>query len=91
MLRGGIDFLILDSDGNVIDRHELTAGSPLIQIDPSTWHTAYIRESNTVVLEVKPGPYRPNEFAPWAPDEGTVEAERMLLKLKLLPIGGCII
>jgi hypothetical protein len=24
----------------------------------------------TLVLEIKPGPYRPNEFAPWAPEEG---------------------
>src|SRR6478609_2831661 len=27
-------------------------------------------EPPTMVLEVKPGPYRPNEFAAWAPEEG---------------------
>jgi hypothetical protein len=29
-------------------------------------------------LEIKPGPYRPNEFAHWAPEEGAPDARRMV-------------
>jgi hypothetical protein len=35
--------------------------------------------------------YRSNEFASWAPEEETAAAERVLLKMKSLPIGGCIV
>jgi hypothetical protein len=29
-------------------------------------------------LEIKPGPYRPNEFVDWAPEEGAPDASRMV-------------
>ena len=31
-------------------------------------------EPDTIVMEVKPGPFRPNEFADWAPEENTPAA-----------------
>jgi len=34
--------------------------------------------SSSVVLEIKPGPYRPNEFADWAPEEGDASASRFV-------------
>lgn len=44
--------------------------SPVVQIAIGTWHGVQIRDRGTMLLEVKPGPYRPNEFADWAPPEG---------------------
>jgi hypothetical protein len=32
----------------------------------------------TLVLEIKPGPYRPNEFASWGPAEGEPASSRFV-------------
>jgi quercetin dioxygenase-like cupin family protein len=47
----------------------MSAASPVVQIPRGTWHGGVALQSQTMVLEVKPGPYRPNEFAEWAPEE----------------------
>lgn len=44
-----------------------------VEIPENTWHTLIANEENTVLMEVKPGPYLPlaiEDFAPWAPEEG---------------------
>jgi hypothetical protein len=33
------------------------------------WHGFVVLERNTVVMEIKPGPFVPNEFADRAPEE----------------------
>ena len=41
-----------------------------------TWHTVIALELGSVLLEVKAGPYDPNqpkEFASWAPEESSSE------------------
>jgi cupin fold WbuC family metalloprotein len=45
----------------------MSAASPVVQIPRGTWHGGVALQSQTMVLEVKPGPYRPNEFAEWSP------------------------
>jgi hypothetical protein len=45
-----------------------------VEIPPGTWHALAALEPGTVLLEVKEGPYAPaaaENFAPWAPAEGT--------------------
>jgi len=37
-----------------------------------------LAQSQTTVLEVKPGPYRPNEFAEWSPEEGDAASGRFV-------------
>ena len=48
----------------------MSIASPVVQIPNGTWHSGVALAPETLVLEIKPGPYRPNEFAPWAPEEG---------------------
>ena len=79
ILHGRAAALSFDATGIVQERHELapTGGVQVIEIAAGTWHTLAALESGTVLLEVKPGPYAPAEpqdFAPWAPPEGTSAA-----------------
>jgi hypothetical protein len=46
----------------------------VVQIPIGVWHGFVVLEPNTAVLEIKPGPYLPNEFADWAPEEGDATA-----------------
>jgi cupin fold WbuC family metalloprotein len=55
-------FLLLDLDRGVLG----------CDIRPGVWHTIFALVPDTVVFEVKPGPYSPandKDFAPWAPEE----------------------
>jgi cupin fold WbuC family metalloprotein len=70
VLRGRCDLLKFSPQGEIVGRIEMSAACPVVQIPISTWHGLYTREKGTMLLEVKPGPYRPNEFADWAPPEG---------------------
>ena len=74
VLRGAMGFLVFDQDGTVQSQHLLRAdGLGLIDIEPNVWHGFVILEPDTVVLEVKRGPYDPAHdkvFARWSPGEG---------------------
>jgi cupin fold WbuC family metalloprotein len=70
LLRGRIDFLIFGQKAELTQRLVMSAASPVVQIPRGTWHGGVALQSQTMVLEVKPGPYRPNEFAAWGPEEG---------------------
>ena len=54
-------------------------------IRPGVWHTIFALAPDTVLFEVKPGPYDPavdKEFAPWSPPEYTAEAAAFLAELE---------
>jgi hypothetical protein len=51
-------------------RVAMNADAPVVQIAAGAWHGLFVRDNGTLLFEVKPGPYRPNEFADWAPPEG---------------------
>jgi cupin fold WbuC family metalloprotein len=70
LLRGRFDFLIFDPQAELLQRLAMSIASPVVQIPRGTWHSGVALAPETLVLEIKPGPYRPNEFAPWAPEEG---------------------
>jgi cupin fold WbuC family metalloprotein len=70
LLRGRFDFLIFDPQAELVQRLAMSIASPVVQIPRGTWHSGVALAPETLVLEIKPGPYRPNEFAPWAPEEG---------------------
>lgn len=84
---GCVDILIYDETGAVRERHTLDANAPIVEIAVSAWHSCLIRSPNTVVMEVKPGPFRPNEFAAWAPEEGNDRAGEFLSWTKSAKIG----
>jgi cupin fold WbuC family metalloprotein len=69
LLRGSLDVLIFGAQGELMQRLTMSVAAPVVQIPLGTWHGA-VAQSASVVMEVKPGPYRPNEFAGWAPAEG---------------------
>lgn len=86
VLQGAIQVFIFNDDGDVFQRLELRAGCPTFGIDleGGVWHCFQSLEPDTVLFEVKPGPYDPNtdkEFAPWAPEEFTPDAEAYLQNL----------
>ena len=69
--RGGIDIVTFDEDATVLGRITLDRAAPIVQIPRLMWHTSVVREPDTIVMEIKPGPYVPNRFAGWAPEEGS--------------------
>jgi cupin fold WbuC family metalloprotein len=78
LLRGRVDVLLL-SDGSALQqRAALNPASPVLQIPMGQCHCAIVRDSGSVVMEIKPGPYRPNEFMAWAPEEGASTAGSFL-------------
>ena len=70
LLRGRLDVLIFSREAEVVQRLSMSERSPVVQIPPGICHGGVALRSDSLVLEVKPGPYRPNEFAEWAPEEG---------------------
>ena len=78
LLSGRMVMLILEADGIVRERIELDAAGPErgLELPPRAWHTSAVLAPNTVLLEIKPGPYDPltdKDFATWAPAEGQTE------------------
>lgn len=75
VLRGALGFVLFDGQGNIVNHWRLIAGTPsaLLDIEPNLWHGMVILEPDTVILEIKRGPYdaeRDKLFADWAPAEG---------------------
>ena len=80
VLKGEVIFLIFDAEGRTLSSHRLIAGDPtasLIDIEQGVWHTLVPLTDDSVILEIKRGPYdaaTDKEFASWSPAEGTAEA-----------------
>ena len=75
VLSGAAAVLTFDDNGTVTARTELWFGGEVqgVELPPGVWHSLVSLAPDTVLFEVKPGPYRPtgeNDFAAWAPPEG---------------------
>ena len=82
-LKGRTGVLIFDDNGVVLQKHILAPGKDVIglQIEPNTWHTVFPVDTETIMMEIKEGPFIAEgfaEFVDWAPDEGSDEASRFL-------------
>lgn len=82
-VRGAVGVLFFDQDGVVQERHELTQNRSLIGLDvvPGTWHAVFPLSDKAILLEIKEGPYcslEPDDFATWAPPEGSSGVRRFL-------------
>jgi len=90
VVQGAVGFLTFDEHGRVKTAHKLSAGNPagcLIDIEQGLWHTLVPLADDTVVLEIKRGPYcaaTDKKFAPWAPEENAPEAAEYLRRLVAL-------
>jgi cupin fold WbuC family metalloprotein len=85
--RGVADVLAFAPDGTLTARHRLDPAAPVIQIPVGTWHAAVALNPGTIVMEIKPGPYRANEFADWTPEEATPAAADLVAWLERSPVG----
>ncbi|MFA5529301.1 MAG: WbuC family cupin fold metalloprotein [Thiohalomonadaceae bacterium] len=94
VLTGAAVVLLFDDMGKVLLREEVDAHGPLhgLEIPAGAWHTVAACVPGTVLLELKPGPYRPaadKDFAPWAPREGDPEAPACVRWLARARAGEC--
>jgi cupin fold WbuC family metalloprotein len=86
LLEGKVAIVEFDNFGTptdtiLLDRKTNTYGC---EIAPKTWHMVICLEENSVVYEVKDGPYDPANdkiFAPWSPEEGSDESIDYVTKL----------
>ena len=88
VLKGSVGFLVFEPSGSVRSAHRLDAGNPascLVDIERGVWHTLVPLADDTVILEIKRGPYSANAdktFAPWSPAEGSADASSYLKQLE---------
>jgi cupin fold WbuC family metalloprotein len=87
LLRGEIAFFTFEEDGRVRDCLRLAAGGEHFGVDlaPGIYHTFLALVPDTVIYEVKTGPYRRSDdkaFAPWAPAEGQPEVAAYMERLR---------
>ncbi len=87
VLKGGLNVIVFNEDGSIQEVYSLQAGSPRFGMDsePGVYHTFVVTEPDTVIFEVKPGPYNPaddKDFADWAPKEGSSEAAAYLQRIE---------
>ncbi len=83
LLQGALLSFLFSPSGEVMEVHRLAAGSADVGVDsePGQFHTFLALTEDTVIFEVKPGPYEPasdKDFASWAPAEGTPEADEYM-------------
>jgi len=87
-VQGALGFLVFDEHGTVLTAHRLEAGHPaacLIDIEQGLWHTGVPLADDTVIVEIKRGPYNAATdkiFAQWAPEEGTPEVAAYVRRLE---------
>ena len=79
VLQGSVGLLVLNSAGDVLQRERLEASGEVrgAQLDEGLFHTLVALEADSVMFEIKQGPYEPSadkDFLAAFPPEGTAEA-----------------
>jgi cupin fold WbuC family metalloprotein len=79
LLQGMMGVLLLDPEGAVIQQLRLDGAGPLrgVEIPEGVFHTLVALAPDTVMFEIKQGPYQPTsdkDFLGAFPEEGTPEA-----------------
>ena len=81
MLQGAIGLLLFNADGEIQQQLHLSAAGPThgIEVEEDQFHTLVALEANSVIFELKQGPYQPTQdkdFLNGFPQEGKPEATR---------------
>lgn len=88
LLQGKAGVLVFDEHGLVTEKHLLAPDALVaVEIPGGVLHTVVALAPNTVLFEVKPGPYQPltdKDFAPWAPQEGDPQSTSLLSQWQAL-------
>lgn len=85
VLRGSVGITIYDEEGGVVTRRRVSADGPCcgFDIEAGVWHGLVVLEDDTVLFEVKRGPYAPitaDNLAPWTPDAEDRQAVAEFIK-----------
>lgn len=85
-VRGRMAIFQFDDRGGTLRSIVIAPAGPIcaVEVPAGEWHTIVALEAGAIFFEVKAGPYRPvdpEDFAPWAPAEGTLEASVYLAQL----------
>lgn len=86
MLAGAVRFVEFNDTGKIVNWFDMRAGGEVfgVDVEPGVWHGLIVLEPDSVIFEVKNGPYTKasdKDFAPWSPEEGTPEAQAYLKEL----------
>ena len=86
IVRGRATVVLFSNDGTVMERVDLEPNgrSFALETPAGTYHTWLPQDEHIAFIEFKHGPYDPektNEFAPWAPAEGSADAGAFLNRL----------
>lgn len=92
VLRGELDCLIFSENAEVLDRYTLTPDNSAVGVElpAGSWHSIICKQPNTMLLEIKPGPYDPEAaavIAPWCPSEGDEAAAGFFEWMNIAQIG----
>ncbi len=91
VLEGALDLLLFSTDGVVENRISLNVdGNRIFEYPANQFHAAVILQPDTVVFEVKEGPYiveTAKELPDWAPEEQSDHAGEFNRKMKTLQPG----
>ena len=91
VLAGSVDMLCFDEQGVVTFRQTLTAGQSYtgLELPPGVWHTL-VCDTPCVFIEIKQGPFDPNQprdTAPFCPVEQSTDCPQFLRWLKQAQLG----
>ncbi len=85
VLRGSLGTFIFNDNGEITEKAVIDPQKGVygFEIDPGEWHSLLVLEDDTVVYEIKSGPYTPisaNDTAPWTPAPNDTESIDIFLK-----------
>jgi cupin fold WbuC family metalloprotein len=92
VLRGSVLAVIFDENGSVVSSTEVSPHKEVygMEIEAGVWHSLVVLEPDTVVYEIKQGPYiplTPDNIATWAPDSADNEkVEKYMNELRKIDV-----
>jgi cupin fold WbuC family metalloprotein len=89
VLQGAIGMLVLDESGTVVRSERLEADGEQkgIELAEGLFHTLVVLEPNSVILELKEGPYQPStdkDFLQMFPPEGAADCAGIVRSWEML-------
>ena len=83
VFQGKLGIIIMDKNGQILEKEQVSANGSTrgIELPEGTYHTLVALSPNTVILELKEGPYDPTtdkEFLDAFPAEGTPAAKNLV-------------
>lgn len=83
VIQGELGIIILDANNQIVDKELVSANGSVrgIELAQETYHTLVALAADTVILELKEGPYEPSsdkEFLEDFPAEGTAAAIQLV-------------